>query len=277
MKNKCCICQDRGAAKLYKKINDHILLQCPKCQLVYLDEALITGGDFIETAKQEFDKKEDRERVEYWSFPHLYEKHKKIFHQYFQERLRRMMQFKPKISSVFDAGCGYGFWLKFCKDQGIEVKGIDISDEAVSYARRVLGVEAERTSLEDYVFEKKYDAVVVCDLLEHLCEPNSQLKKIYHGLSDDGILFVQVPNILGFKLPISHGFGLPYHLWQFNTSTLSKLLKKNGFKVLEFWTGVMGVVGVYESGGPRIWESIGWALAKSLKIGNRLMVAAKKI
>ena len=119
--------------------------------------------------------------------------------------------------------------------------------------------------------------IVVCDLLEHLYEPNAQLKKINRALSKTGILFIQIPNLLGFKLPPFHGFGLPYHIWQFDIRTLKKLLEKNDFEILRWWTGVMGVIGVYESGGPSISDRIMWKLAERLKIGNRLMAVAKKI
>ena len=219
---------------------------------------------------------QEREKVEYWSFPDLYAKYKNIFQHYFTERLTRIKQFQPGLKTLFDAGCGYGFWLDFCQERGIEVKGIDILDEAVGYARREFNLDAEKYSLEDYTFDRKYDAIVICDLLEHLAEPNGQLRKIREALQERGVLFVQVPNLLGFKLPAFHGFGLPYHIWQFDIHTLSMLLNKNGFRVLKWWTGVLGVIGVYESGGPNICDNIIWQLARHLKIGNRLMVAAKK-
>ena len=276
MKNKCCICEaDSGLD--YKKILDYSLLKCKKCGLVYLDEIPSIEDDFIERAKDEVGNKNNKERVEYWSFPGFFKKHKRVFDYYFEERLKRIRQFKPKINSLFDIGCGYGFWLKFCLERGIDARGIDLSDEAINYAKRELNLNVERYSLEDYRFNSAYDVIVMCDILEHLQEPNSQLKKIYQALSGDGVVFIQVPNLLGFKLPPFHGFGLPYHFWQFDISTLGLLLRKNGFKVLEWWTGVMGVIGVYESGGPTFLDSLTWKLARQLKIGNRLMVAAKKI
>ena len=276
MENRCCICKESGSGIFYKKISDRVLLSCKNCRLVYLDKLPDENNDFIKTAKAEISRK-DREKVEYWSFPDLYEKYKKVFLYYFNERLNRIKQFKPDIKSLFDIGCGYGFWLEFCKDRGIDIGGIDLSEEAVSYAKTRLCLNTERSSLEDYEFNKNYDVIVVCDLLEHLYEPNAQLKKINRALSKTGILFIQIPNLLGFKLPPFHGFGLPYHIWQFDIRTLKKLLEKNDFEILRWWTGVMGVIGVYESGDPSIFDRIMWQLAKRLKIGNRLMAVAKKI
>jgi 2-polyprenyl-3-methyl-5-hydroxy-6-metoxy-1,4-benzoquinol methylase len=244
--------------------------------LAYLDEVPSCQGDFIKSAKTDIDKTKDRERVEYWGFPHLYEKYKSIFHGYFNERLQRIMQYNPKMNSMFDVGCGYGYWMKFCQNKGFQVNGLDASKEAISHARTVLDLNAQKTTLEDYRFDRGYDAIVMCDLLEHLSDPNKELKKISQALNKDGIFFVQVPNLLGFKLPPFHGFGLPFHIWQFDKSSLSKLLNKNGFKVLRWWTGVMGVIGVYESGGPSLYQKGTWNLARLLRIGNRLMAVAKK-
>ena len=258
---KCCICDGQWPERLYKKIGDFSLWRCLKCNLVYFKEPPSGGDGFIGQAKEEL-KKDKREKVEYWSFPHLYDKYKDVFYYYFSERLNRIRQFKPDLHSVFDVGCGYGFWLKFCRDRGLEAEGIDASAEAITYAREVLGLELEESTLEDYVFKRAYDAVVMCDILEHLPQPNEQLQRISQIIPSSGVLFIQVPSLLGFKLPPFHGFGLPYHIWQFSPRSLNLLLKKNGFKIMQYWTGVLGVIGAYEKGrvysmiSPGIWQNI---------------------
>ena len=273
---KCCICNGEGQEAPYKKIGDFSLWRCRKCNLVYFKDSPDGQDGFIRQAKDVLNKRE-REKVEYWSFPHLYDKHKDVFSYYFAERLSRIKQFKPDLYSLFDIGCGYGFWLRFCKDRGLDVEGMDAAAEAVDYAREVLKLDVAESSLEGYEFKRSYDVMVMCDILEHLPQPNNELKKISQALSDSGVLFIQVPNLLGFKLPLFHGFGLPYHIWQFSVPSLNLLLEKNGFKILKYWTGVLGVIGVYERGGPGILDDISWYLARQFRIGNRLMVLARKV
>ena len=272
---RCCICEGRGQESFFRKIGDYSLWRCRQCGLVYFKDSPAAGGGFIRQAKDEL-KREHREKVEYWSFPHLYDKYKEVFRHYFSERLNRIRQFAPNLNSLFDIGCGYGFWLKFCEDMGLHAEGMDNSSEAVAYAANNLKLKVEESTLEDYDFKRAYDAIVMCDILEHIRRPNEQLQKIHLAMTDSGVLFIQVPSLIGFKLPPFHGFGLPYHIWQFSLPSLSLLLKKNGFKILKHWTGSLGVIGVYEKGPPGILDGIFWYLARKLKIGNRLMVLAAK-
>lgn len=273
MKINCCICETNSYEVPYKVIKGFHLVKCKKCKLIYLKEFNQYIEDFISKAEKDLDKN-NNDKVEYWGFPHIYEKYKDVFDYYFTERLVRIRCFKNDIKSVFDIGCGYGFWMKFCQEKGLEVEGIDISEEAVDWAKNMYGLDAKRILLEKFQFEKRYDAIVMCDILEHLIEPNQQLLKVKKALNPDGIIYIQVPNLLGFKIPPSQGFGLPFHIWQFNLNTLNKLLERNGFRVIAKWTGIMGVIGVYERGGPAYWQKILWKIAKVFNIGNRLQVIA---
>ena len=275
MKLKCCICSTDKYDKFFKKINDFELVRCAGCGLVYLKDAE-EKFDFIQAAQSQI-KINSSQKVQYWSFPCFYDKYKPVFDGFFTERLLRIKQICPGARTMFDVGCGYGLWMKFCAGQGIEVKGIDLSCEVVNYARGQLHLDAEIASLEDYRFDRQYDVMVMCDILEHLFEPNKQLEKIRNNLQRGGIIFIQVPNLLGFKIPLRHSFSLPYHLWQFSLETISLLLKKNGFKIAGYWTGVMGIIGEYEKGWPRLFQRALWKSASLLRLGNRLKVIAKKI
>ncbi|MBF0247635.1 MAG: hypothetical protein HQL36_06120 [Alphaproteobacteria bacterium] len=52
------------------------------------------------------------------------------------------------------------------------------------------------------------------------------------------------------------------------------MLEKTGFRVVARHTGVMGVVGVYEHGGPTLGDRLAWWAGRHLGIGNRLMMFA---
>lgn len=275
---KCAICESDQHEKHFRCIGNYDLLRCSKCGLVYISyvvDGVVEGDSFIKSAKDALPQS-GKERVEYWSFPHLYRKYQHIFDAFFRERLGRLRKYRRAFRSMLDIGCGYGFWMKFCQDRGIDVYGLDSSPEVVGWARKNLALTVENISLEEFNSGRNYDTIVLCDILEHLVSPNQQLKKIRDMLSKDGLIYIQVPNVLGFKLPPGHGHGLPHHLWQFSYRSLKRLLEKNGFKVLNHWTGASSVIGIYEKGGPSFRMKVYWKLARALKLGNRLQVLAKK-
>ena len=269
----CCICNsDKNS--LYKIVGKYRLLRCNKCSLVYLDQDNSNQKKFIEDAKTNL-KNKKKEKVEYWSFPELYAKYRKVFESFFNERLRIIKKYNKNIKDLLDVGCGYGFWMNYCEKRGIECGGIDISSEAVDFARNNLKLDAWKKDLMDFKTHKKYDLIMVFDVLEHLKDPNKALAKCRNLLKKGGLLYIQVPNLTGFKITPNHGYGLPYHLWQFSFKTLSALLKKNGYNVLDHWTGPMGVIGEYEKNENLFLKKIIWKVASKLYLGDRLQVIAR--
>lgn len=78
--------------------------------------------------------------------------------------------------SVCDIGCGYGDWLRFCRDElGCEAVGINITPEQAEYARRHYDLEVHLTNwksiLTDPDLQKqlygRFDAVTFMDTVEH--------------------------------------------------------------------------------------------------------------
>lgn len=279
MQNKnCCVC-DSSEYSLYKKVeqsnNIYSLLQCNECGLVYLDRTNLNGErDFIKDAKLDCEKK-DKEKVEYWSFPNLFEKYESVFLKFFDERLKRIKANKKNIETMLDIGSGYGFWMNYCETRGILTEGFDVSDEVVDYAKNKLRLNVFKMDAMKFEAGKKYDLIMMFDILEHMEDPNRFLSKYSKFLNEDGLLYIQVPNIIGFHIPREHGYGLPEHLWQFNFETLSKLLKNNGYNIEGHWTGPMGVIGVYEQGKNILWNELKWKISSKLHLGTRLQVIAK--
>jgi cyclopropane fatty-acyl-phospholipid synthase-like methyltransferase len=78
--------------------------------------------------------------------------------------------------SVCDVGCGYGDWLKHCRDEaGCEVAGINITPEQAAYAQREYGLEVHVTNWKDILTQPdlqralygRFDAITFMDTVEH--------------------------------------------------------------------------------------------------------------
>ena len=94
----------------------------------------------------------------------------------------------PKGARVLDAacGCGYGSWLM--QQAGLEVTGVDISGEAISYAEEnYKGPSYIEKSV--YELDGTWDAIVSFETLEHLVRPLDFLEAVKAPL-----LIASVPN-----------------------------------------------------------------------------------
>ena len=275
--NKCCICPAGTAARQLEKFRPQPVMQCNQCGLVYIN-AKPDQHEFVADAAGQIDNNQNEKNVEYWGFPQMYQKYQDIFDGYFAERLERLKQYQPKIRKVLDIGCGFGLFMKYLTNNGIKTCGFDIDGESIKYASNTLGLNVEHNSFKQYHANhqnKRVDAIVACDVLEHIAEPIEFLDQCRQMIGTDGLLYIQVPNVLGDVMPTGGSFNWPYHIWQFTPKTLQKLLENNGFDVLEWWTGVMGVIGVYQAGGPDEKTKKMWRQAKNEKRGNRLQMLAR--
>lgn len=246
---------------------------CSKCGIVYIaDDCDDIALNFYNDTKLGVKSKD---AIEYWSVPSNYQKYRNIFTRFFSERMKRLMSAHNRIESLLDIGCGYGFFLDYAKQFVPSVMGIELNPDIVEQAQKD-GRSVYCISAESLLMEKSYDCITLCDVLEHVENPLKMLETCYNLLNPDGILYVQVPNLLGFKLPFGHSWGLPHHLWQFGRKSLELLLHEAAFTNVSHRTGVLGVIGVYESGGPTLRNRLEWWFANFLGCGNRLQTLAIK-
>ncbi len=251
----------------FKKVEQYQVITCTSCLQVRLSNVQINAVSFLEDVSKE-------KGLEYWGFPEFFKKHNKIFNHFFEERYERIQKARPVEGEWLDIGSGYGFWQKFISDKGITNHGLEIEKQAFLYALSS-GVSIELQSIEEFKTTKKFSVITICDVLEHVEKPEEILQKCKEMLLPGGLLYIQVPNVLGLKYPYGDSLGLPHHLWQFEVKTLKNLIKKEKLKILNFWTGIQGVIKYYENGGPNIAVKIMWSLAKTFKFGNRLQILVK--
>lgn len=78
-----------------------------------------------------------------------------------------------------------------------------------------------------------YDLVYHCHTLEHEAHPTSSLRAIHKAMTDDGLLFLEVPNIaLLQREDLVEEWFIDKHLYHFSASSLLLMLKAVGFEVV---------------------------------------------
>src|SRR5690606_35673224 len=109
-----------------------------------------------------------------------------------------LKQSLPEGAEVLDVGCGNGVISRALGEKGFLVKGIDVSEKAISRARELnkfANVSFEVISAEQLVADgHRYHAVICSEVLEHLNDPGKLLRVLNESLHKDGVLIVTVPN-----------------------------------------------------------------------------------
>lgn len=136
---------------------------------------------------------------------------------------------------IFDVGCAYGFFLDEVRKMGHEGCGIDLSSEAVSYARDVLKLDVRYGTLQGEEYRSgSFDAAFAIGTIEHLHDPAAMLSEIGKMLTPDGVLIFTTINTGGFFPFFS--WKPPEHLFYFNLRSLSLLLKRQSLSILSAGT-----------------------------------------
>lgn len=122
---------------------------------------------------------------------------------------------------VLDIACGEGYGSRLLKDWGAtEVHGVDISEEALTNARRNFagdGIEFLRSSGEDLLSlltGKGFDLIVSLETIEHLQSPETFLGNLRSLLNPGGTIIISCPNDWWY-FP-TEGERNPYHLRKYH-------------------------------------------------------------
>ena len=150
---------------------------------------------------------------------------------------------------VLDVGCGMGVFLDVAKERGAIPYGMDLSPEAVQFARKQLGIATVTVGdFESADFPLGFFQIITgWNVLEHVRSPRQWLAKASHLLADDGVLLIKVPNVRFsalaskltsalrmLRLPTTGYIATapPLHLYGFCTTTLRRALEAASFDVL---------------------------------------------
>ncbi|HJO62794.1 MAG TPA: methyltransferase domain-containing protein [Desulfobacterales bacterium] len=277
--NICLICQ--ANLQLLRNVYNYRLVECTNCGVIQLVDSEVNQVEFIRNTRLRNDQwrnENPQMGCDYYSFPEYMEKYQPIFHHFFNQRLQRLRSYGMQTDGgILDAGCGFGFFVKHCIDSGIRAAGIDIEPNCVEYAKNHLKlINIHHGTIEDFNQNgQKYNAIVSCDVLEHCLDPMAFMEACKKLLLPKGLLYVQVPNVIGIRVPYGYSLGLPYHIWHYNPKSLKYLFRVNGFKILNYWTGTSGVISQREKKQGNFLFRLKTTIASIFKIGVRLQMMGR--
>ena len=137
--------------------------------------------------------------------------------------------------NLLDVGCNEGRGLEFYRKNGLVAEGLELNSKAAAEARGK-GFKVHGSTLEEFVADKKYDIVVLSNVLEHSLSPGNMLHHISKLLNSQGYIWISCPNS---KSWLRNVFGrywinwhVPFHVVHFSPKTLKEMLKKSGFEIV---------------------------------------------
>jgi len=109
--------------------------------------------------------------------------------------LRRNIIKSP--STFFDVGAGNGLILKFFKNQGFKVAGIELEAKLVALMKKDLelkGVNVSQGDITKLKGKNQYEYVLASDVIEHIEDDDFALKNLFSFVAPGGLLVLTIPS-----------------------------------------------------------------------------------
>lgn len=229
---ECNLCGSGKNSEIYKDERVRYVI-CDDCSLIYLNPR----QNFAEY-KKFYDEDYQITRHKVSVYDQAVERlGKKGSYQRWKETLDFFKDYIDRNSRVLEIGSSWGALLKAIQDTfGSNVTGVEISGLAAEVAKKYYGLDIYHQTFEEY-WEKRrgdehFDFIIMVHVLEHIIDPSSILKKISELLTDNGFLYIVIPDTMKPYDSLDRYFHFE-HCYYFTPLTLKNILGRQGFKIVK--------------------------------------------
>jgi 2-polyprenyl-3-methyl-5-hydroxy-6-metoxy-1,4-benzoquinol methylase len=139
--------------------------------------------------------------------------------------------------SVLDIGCGYGNVLAILRDKfGADVTGLEPDPKGPEVAKKVFGLDVYPVTLDEYLEKhnagKKFDLIILHQVLEHLLEPDEMGAALSRLMRPGASVYVGTPNASWPGCDRKSFYRFP-HVTNPTPYTLGLFLWRHGFKLVK--------------------------------------------
>jgi GT2 family glycosyltransferase/ubiquinone/menaquinone biosynthesis C-methylase UbiE len=187
----------------------YCILFCPQSVLIHFEKtSLKNKGNFYQKWSSKLNnwhfRKKWGKKLDQFRLIGMYEGLRPI-HYYNQARLDLLPLVPQEAKVILDIGCGRGLMGKALKERNnsITVWGIEIDSEAAQEAQKNLDyclVADLEKLVENGLNLPQFDCIIFADILEHLRDPWSVLKRFATYLHSSGRIVCSLPNIRHYKI-----------------------------------------------------------------------------
>ena len=219
----CPVCGEKDFEQLdiiRKPITDSHLCICKKC-------GFITYNPQLKDLNRYYANQPRPQSIDFLNTKAVkLEKHKKMIGKYLQDK-----DIFPK--SVFDYGCSDGYFLKYMRDTfNSDVEGIELNPGHANWGITIEGLDIKKKDDLSIFGNEEFDLISCYHVLEHLQNPQNQLKEFHRMLSKDGLLYIGLPTIDRIDYPTIEHLFKEDHINMFSRGSLEYFLNTQGFEVV---------------------------------------------
>jgi 2-polyprenyl-3-methyl-5-hydroxy-6-metoxy-1,4-benzoquinol methylase len=169
---------------------------------------------------------------------------------YLYKTLRKSILKYKKDMSILDIGCGNGYLTKKITKGFKNIVAIDNSKSAIKFAKKKYkgNVKFINVDLNNYIIKKKFNIILLIEVIEHIYLPDLFLKKIAKLMNKNSILIISTPYhgyLKNLVISLLNKFDSHFNpLWNYghikfwSKKTLTFLLKTNNLKINKvFYSG----------------------------------------
>jgi len=280
--SKCPICGCKKRHAVFSRCGIDIL-QCEGCTVGYTEKFpkensdVYNHQDYLPIAKSDY-----LDNVKYRK------------ERFAKERLAIIKKYSnkdPVKCSILDVGCGTGWFLEAAKAEGYAVFGQEFAKELGRFTAQRLGAKVWTEQFSRLKLKERFDVITLFDVIEHVPDPEGVLMSVKKHLKPKGIALIFTPNLDSFafwKLKEHSSLVTPVeHLYYFTEKSLTMLIHKVDFEVVDFQTKGMDIPDIYsyyrdEVGLSQIADfleencSVLQAIIDEAKCANHMRVIIKK-
>jgi SAM-dependent methyltransferase len=158
------------------------------------------------------------------------------------------------VGKVLEIGCGTGNTLAYLKNNGYcdWIGGVELFPDAAAEASSKLDklYEGNIEDIELPIEAGSIDMILCLDVLEHLINPESVIKKLHRYLAKDGIIIASIPNVNHYSVSFplifqnkwdyqENGILDKTHLRFFVRKTAINLMTSSGLKVTDILSSLV--------------------------------------